>query len=377
MKTNKILNLSLLIILLAGACKKDSDYKEPEPAQNQELLSYIKSLGFSESVIEDLGEEYQVEGDMSFPKNMKIPINKSLKVEAPLILQNKLMSSSPVIGNSKISQTYAGYLVSVDNRINVRVHIDPSIANLTNEINNAIGLWNSVPQSGVSFSIVSSGVYDILIVNEGISGYGLARLPLNGAAGTLVRINVQNMINNGLNPNQMATVIAHEFGHCIGFRHTDWQGIGEPANITDDAGTPGKAIDVPNAGGTDANSIMNSGPNNILAGNLSSKDMLALVNLYPLGSPKISGPGILRANRIYTFTLSYVWPSSVIDWSVNGKPASISFTQGQGTGTLTVNVNNNVGEYSEDLQLLARMTNSNGNYIILTKDFILQGSKYK
>jgi len=85
----------------------------------------------------------------------------------------------------------------------------------------------------------------------------------------------------------------------------------------------------------------------------------------------------LSANRSYTFTLSYVWPSSVVDWSVSGKPSSISFTQGQGTGSLTVNVNNNVGEYPQDLQLLARMTDSNGKYIILTKDLILQGSKYK
>jgi len=33
---------------------------------------------------------------------------------------------------------------------------------------------------------------------------------------------------------------------------------------------------------------MNSGPNNTLSGVLSDKDKLALVNLYPLGSPKIS-----------------------------------------------------------------------------------------
>lgn len=376
MKTNKILNLSLLVILLAGSCKKDNNNIQVID-EKKEVLSYIKSLGFSESSIIDIGNEYVVEGDISFPKNMKIPVNKSLKVEAPLILQDKLMSTSPVIGDSKISQTYTGNLVNVDNRINVRIFIDPSITNLTNEINAAIGLWNGVAQTGIFFSIVSGGAYDILIVNEAINGYGLARSPLNGTAGNLVRINTQSMINDGLNPNQISTVIAHEFGHCIGFRHTDWQGIGEPANITDDVGTPGNAIDVPNAGGTDANSIMNSGPNNILAGTLSSKDMLALINLYPLGSPKISGPGILRANRSYTFTLSYVWPSSVIDWGVNGKPASISFTQGQGTGTLTVNVNNNVGEYSEDLELLARMTNSNGQYIILSKNFTLLGSKYK
>lgn len=377
MKTNKILNLCYFLVLLTiVSCKKDSN-KIPEIKGNEEVLLYIKSLGFSESSIRDAGNEYVVAGDISFPKNMKIPINKSLKVEAPLILQDKFMNTGPSIGIPKISQTYTGSLVSVGNRINVRVFIDPSIINLTNEINVAIGIWNSVQESGIAFNIVSSGPYDILIVNAAIDGYGRALFPLNGSAGALVRINTQSMINDGLNPNQMGTVIAHELGHCVGFRHTDWNEAGESASGADDVGTLVSAIDVPNAGGTDANSVMNSGPNNTLAGVLSNKDIIALINLYPLGTPKINGPGILRSNRSYTFTLSYIWPSSVIDWSINGKPASISFTQGQGTGTLTLNVNNNVGEYSEELELLARMTNGNGQYIILSKSVTLLGTKYK
>ncbi|WP_231491239.1 M57 family metalloprotease [Pedobacter sp. Leaf170] len=307
---------------------------------------------------------------------MKIPENKSLKVEAPIILQDKLMSTGPNAGSSKISQSYTGYLVSSTNRLNFRISIDPSIAAFTNEINDAISIWNGVPESGISFSIVSSGTFDIVIVNQAINGYGLARIPLNGNAGNLVRINTQNIINDGLNPNQMSTVIAHELGHSIGFRHTDWEGV-ESFSGTDDVGKPGDALDVPNAAGTDVGSIMNMGANNILPNGLSTKDILALVNLYPLGTPKINGTGILRANKTYTFTTTYVWPNSVIDWSINGKPASISFANGQGTGTLTVNVNNNVGEYSEDLELLAKMTSNNRNYIILSKYIILQGSKCK
>lgn len=305
--------------------------------EKKEVLQYIKSLGYSEASIKDVGKEYIVQGDISFPKDMEIPANRSLKIEnaAPSVVQDKLMSSSSITVGSKISQTYTGYLVSLTNRIDVKVYIDPSVTNLANEINYAIGLWNSIQESGINFSIVASGSYDIAIINQVINGYGVARFPLNGSAGSLVRINAQSMINDGLTSNEMGTVIAHEIGHCIGFRHTDWSGIGESASGTDDVGTSADAIDVPNAGGTDVASIMNSGANNTLSGVLSNKDIIALLNLYPLGNPSISGPGIIRSNRSYTYNLSYIWPSSIIDWSINGKPASISFTQGQGTGTLT------------------------------------------
>jgi|GEM_PF-1418032 len=271
MKTNKILNLSLLIILLiVVSCRKLSDNDKPKLTQNQELLSYIKSLGFSESVIKDLGDEYQVDGDISFPKNMKIPSNKNIKVENPL----------KIVGRPKISQTYTGHLVDETNRINIRIFINPNLTDLTNEINGAIDLWNNVENSAIYFSIVSSGSYDIEIRNASINAHGKAYFPLNGSAGALVRINSESMANAGFTSIQKKTVIAHEIGHCIGFRHTDWQGI-ESTNGVDDIGTQVTAIEVPNAGGTDPNSIMNSGPNNTLAGVLSAKDKLALINLYP------------------------------------------------------------------------------------------------
>nr|WP_121272882.1 M57 family metalloprotease [Pedobacter schmidteae] len=280
MKTNKILNLILLIILsFVVSCSKVSDDHKPELTQNQELLSYIKSLGFSESVIKDLGDEYLVDGDISFPKDMKIPSSINMRVENPLTFNSKLMTT-PTVGHSRISQAYTGHLVGETNRINIRIFINSNLANLTNEINGAIGLWNNVENSAIYFSIVSSGSYDIEIRNANISGYGSAYFPLNGSAGALVRINSLSMSNGGLTSSQMKTVIAHELGHCIGFRHTDWEGR-EPINGYDDNGTQVTAIEVPNAGGTDTNSIMNSGPNNTLSGVLSAKDKLALINLYP------------------------------------------------------------------------------------------------
>lgn len=73
MKTNKIKNLCYSLMLLAiVSCKKDNNNMQVID-EKKEVRSYIKSLGFSESSIIDAGNEYVVEGDISFPKNMKIP----------------------------------------------------------------------------------------------------------------------------------------------------------------------------------------------------------------------------------------------------------------------------------------------------------------
>lgn len=281
------------------------------------------------------------------------------------------MSTGPITGSPKISQSYTGHLVSAANRINVRVFIDPSITNFTNEINNAIGIWNSVTQAGISFNIVSSGAHDILIVNEAINDYGRALFPLSGSAGALVRINTQLMVNDGLNLNQISTVIAHELGHCIGFRHTDWSQIGESSNGADDVGTAVNAIDVPNAGGTDVNSIMNSGPNNTLAGVLSNQDAVALWNLYPKISWTINGPNNISRGVEYDY-----WGVNTngvtFTWTV---PSSIgTITSGQGTNHITIETIS-TGTQLINSNIKLKVIDSNGSSSTLSHAITLKSGR--
>jgi hypothetical protein len=358
------------MLLAIVSCKKDNNNMQVID-EKEEVLSYIKSLGFSESSIIDIGNEYVVEGDISFPKNLKIPVNKSLKVEAPIILQDKLMTTGPITGSPKISQSYTGNLVNAGNRVNVRIFIEPSITNLTNEINSAIDIWNSVTESGIFFSIVNGGAYDILISNQAISGYGLARSPLNGSAGNLVRINAQSMINDGLNPNQISTVIAHELGHCIGFRHTDWFQIGESSSGVDDVGTAVNAIEVPNAGGTDVNSIMNSGPNNTLAGVLSNKDIVALYNLYPKISWIITGPNTISRGVEYEYRGTNT-NGVAFTWTV---PSSIgTITSGQGTNHITIETIT-TGTQLINSNIKLKVVDSNGSSSTLSHAITLKSGR--
>ncbi len=68
MKANKIKNLFyFLMLLVIISCKKDNNNIEVID-ENKDVLMYIKSLGYSESSINDVGNEYVVQGDISFPK---------------------------------------------------------------------------------------------------------------------------------------------------------------------------------------------------------------------------------------------------------------------------------------------------------------------
>ncbi|MEE1947194.1 M57 family metalloprotease [Pedobacter sp. KR3-3] len=281
MKGKKTLKLFLLITLTLftlASCKKSQEPLNQESKSNK-VLEYITSLGFPLSSIKDSGNEYIVDGDISFSKDMEIPTTKSTKVEKRLDLSlNTTMSLST--NSRKIGQYYTGTTISPTNRINIRIFVDPSMTSMNNEINSAIDQWNNV-NADIIFTIVANGAYDILIKDEnlGTGSCGQARFPLNGKPGNLIRINKNYISGNSFDQRQRT--IAHELGHCIGFRHTNWASNNESKNGSDDAGTQADALDVPGVGGTDASSLMNGKECGIGSTVLSQKDKLALLALYP------------------------------------------------------------------------------------------------
>lgn len=240
-----------LIALAISSCSKTKDaplVNEPQQEKKDKVYNYIRSLGFPSSSIVDLGTEYMVEEDISFPKNMDVPVTD---------------------GSPKLEQYYTGTLVSPANAANIKVFVDPSMASMNAEITSAIAQWNAVAGSALNFSIVAAAPYDIRITNvnlgNGVCGSGT--FPSGGRAGNLIRINKAYIAGNSFA--QRARTICHEFGHNISFRHTNWAAIGESS-----------AINVPGVGGTDALSIMNGGQCGSGATVLSAKDKAATAALY-------------------------------------------------------------------------------------------------
>jgi hypothetical protein len=253
MKKNlKKIALVAMVAVVIAACKKNQETVTPEPQETvknaDKVLQHIKNLGFPESSIVDNGNEYVVEEDIIFPKNMEIPANTA---------------------GPKTEQFYTGSIVNATKKLNIRIFVDASMTSMSSEINNAIAQWNAVPNSTLRFSIVTTAPYDILIKNEnlgsGVCGQG--QFPSGGSAGALVKINKNYIAGNSFA--QRARTICHEFGHCISFRHTNWAAIGESS-----------ATNVPGVTGTDASSIMNGGQCGSGATVLSQKDKDATAALY-------------------------------------------------------------------------------------------------
>lgn len=257
MKKNlKRIAIVAMVALVIAACKKNQESAQTEPQETvknaDKVLQYIKDLGFPASSIVDNGNEFVVEEDILFPKDMQIPAEG--------------------VG-TKIEQYYTGSIVSATKKLNIRIFVDPSMTSMSSEINSAIAQWNGVPNSTLRFSIVTTAPYDILIKDEALAappGFvtcGQAQFPSGGSAGALVRINKSAIAGNSFA--QRARTICHEFGHCISFRHTNWSAQGEST-----------ATNVPGVPGTDASSLMNGGQCNSGATVLSQKDKDATAALY-------------------------------------------------------------------------------------------------
>ncbi len=275
----KKLLLLVLPAFLLFSCKKNADLvteNETTFDQTNAAYQYIKKLGYRDSEIKDIGSEYLVDGDLLFAKNSTPDMS---------------IFSGPKAEQYGTSN-YVGYSVQP----NITVRIDPSMNAYTAEINGALAIWNAVPNCRVKFTLTTAANQNILIINNNLGAgvCGAAYFPVNGGPGSLVRINVAQIAGNPFIQRQRT--ITHELGHCIGFRHTNWQPNGEPVAGTDpNNGAYFSAMHILGTPtGTDANSLMNGGQCGIGATALSNFDILTTQFLYPANAPVAGTTPVFR-----------------------------------------------------------------------------------
>ena len=191
-------------LLIAGfaitSCKKD--VKEPVSDEiSQETLTKIHNHGFGTSNVQKDEDGYLVEGD--------------------IVLTEEFLNSTPggnflrIANNEQYRTTL---LVTGLPRV-ITISSSGSVnANVSTAINNAIARYNSENLSITMQRVASGGDINIRIVNGG--GYiASAGFPSGGDPYGTVKFNRQYQ---NWQLNSVTSVIAHEIGHCIGFRHTDY-----------------------------------------------------------------------------------------------------------------------------------------------------------
>lgn len=256
-----------------AACQKD---QKPETAAQSEIpeetLAQIKAKGFSTNNVRAYNGGYIVENDIFLDQESLTTESSTPNVRIAEVEQyrtNNLVKSLPRVITIQVSNLGSAYIQGTD---------------LAIQRYNALGL-------NLTFQRITSGRADVTIKGfyEAPSGgfitLGYAGFPKrNGDPYNSINMNTHPQAY-GSNPDvqYVGSVIQHELGHCIGFRHTDYMNrafsCGASGAGNEGAGSIG-AVHIPGTPtGPDAGSWMLACSN---GGNqtFNANDIIALNYLY-------------------------------------------------------------------------------------------------
>lgn len=291
---NLIYLITVFLILLYG-CSKDQIGSEQIASVDNSIkaklgvLERIKSLGFDTTKIDEHKDYFLVEGDIMFQKN-----------ESQYRLKQARTTNIVLHKDIKVYLSTNFSLLS----------------NIGNALDEVLFDYNNL-NSGLSFSrVFSAGDANIVISSVSASSIGwacaLASFPQDGYPGGTIVVGEDLVYYYYGSLSQLKYLLAHELGHTIGLRHTNWWAEPEPIE-------PWGATTVPGTYSEDIYSIMNAGGcGNEYGNGFSYYDGVAILNLYP--RPTIIGAtdltGIIRAGETYNY--SYIGNGyGPFSWTIN------------------------------------------------------------
>ena len=238
----KLKLLTFVILGLMGlglaSCNKTEQVVESADEVSQEVLAQIARLGFSTEEVQKEGDHYIVEGD--------IILHEEDLYATP---------TSPTLRIAEVEQYRTNNLVEVVNApraITIRI-VTSGAGKLPTSyipaVDEAIDRFNAQNLT-LTFSRVTSGG-DIVIKKpkgnpKNFPQVASAGFPSGGNPYGEVLVN-PNFFGSDPDLAFLASVLAHEIGHCIGFRHTDYMDRSfscNGANVNEGEGSIG-AVHIP------------------------------------------------------------------------------------------------------------------------------------
>lgn len=201
-KTFPSLAIACCSLLFLNACKKEVNETFVEETISQEVISKVKALGFSTSDLQKTEGGYLVEGDIILSEE-----------------QLNDLPSSPNLRIAEVEQYRTFNLVKRLPRV-ISVSVSGTISTaFSNAVDAALARYNGLNLS-LTFKRVSSGGNIIIqLVN---TGQYIASAGFPTSSGDPYNQIKYSKRYTSYSSGFMTTVVAHELGHCVGFRHTDY-----------------------------------------------------------------------------------------------------------------------------------------------------------
>jgi hypothetical protein len=199
----KITIVAFLFVLGLGGCQKEEAVVKKDEI-TKETLDKIYRMGFGTSDVIKVEEGYLVESDIVLtPAELDAPHDQQfLRVgETEQYRTTNLVTGLPRVIRVAISSTLPKSYTAA---------LDEAIARYNNQ-----GLL-------LTFRRVTSSPHITLTKAPSGSSYlASAGFPSYGNPYNSVKVNSNYLGSNPVR-SYLATILAHEIGHCIGFRHTDY-----------------------------------------------------------------------------------------------------------------------------------------------------------
>jgi hypothetical protein len=205
-KTFRLLTFLIIGSIVFAGCKKEAS--NPAEEISQATLSKIFAQGFGTSNVQKIEEGYLVEGDIILTEEFlnQAPGGNFLRIAN----NEQYRTTNLVTGLPRVIK------LALDSKLSAKAGYPQALVVVRDRYN--------AQNLQLTFTIVSSGA-DITFV-EGHGQYlASAGFPTGGNPHGTVKVNAQS-IGTGTTTtfhNFLGTILAHEAGHCIGFRHTDYQ----------------------------------------------------------------------------------------------------------------------------------------------------------